>query len=143
MVLDASICVSFLASKDEFHLRTVEWLQHQTAVRAAFFAPTLLLVDVAGVLARLTGRSDVGRQAIVRLRETIDIQFVPLDRDRAESYARLAADLRLRGADATYVAVAREIGVPLVTWDREQRSRAAEIVRVLTPTSVHQDDSSG
>ena len=47
--------------------------------------------------------------------------------------AEVAADLRLRGADAVYVAAARLLRVPLVTWDREQQQRAGAVVVVQMP----------
>jgi len=47
---------------------------------------------------------------------------------------RFAANLRLRGADALYVAVAARLGVPLVTFDQELASRAALAVDVITPS---------
>jgi predicted nucleic acid-binding protein len=47
--------------------------------------------------------------------------------------ARCALDLRLRGADAVYVAVAHSLQVPLITWDREQLTRAAGRIAVRTP----------
>jgi predicted nucleic acid-binding protein len=39
----------------------------------------------------------------------------------------------LRGADAVYVAVARHLGLPLVTWDDELRARAGREVRAIQP----------
>jgi predicted nucleic acid-binding protein len=45
----------------------------------------------------------------------------------------MAADLRLRGAEVVYVAAAYLLQVPLVTWDREQRQRAASVIAVQTP----------
>ncbi len=35
--------------------------------------------------------------------------------------------------DAVYVALARDLGLPLVTWDDEQRTRASTVVTVRTP----------
>ncbi|MFB0535451.1 MAG: hypothetical protein ACETWR_10755 [Anaerolineae bacterium] len=43
---------------------------------------------------------------------------------------------RLRGCDAIYAALARREGVPLVTWDHQQRSRAAPVVEALTPSEA-------
>jgi predicted nucleic acid-binding protein len=57
---------------------------------------------------------------------------VPVDHGLADAAAALAARLRLRGADATYVAVASRLGVPLVTWDDKQRQRAASLVTIHT-----------
>jgi predicted nucleic acid-binding protein len=47
--------------------------------------------------------------------------------------ASLAADVRLRGGDAVYVAAARRLDLPLITWDSEQRQRAAGLVVVRAP----------
>lgn len=143
IVLDASVCVSILFFDDMYHADSLRWWGRQSLIGTRYFAPTLLFVEVAGVLARRTGRPDIGHRTIARLRDEMGIQLVPLDRDRMESYARLAADLRLRGADATYVAVAREIGVPLVTWDGEQLSRAARIIPVFTPDEFPRDEPTG
>ena len=46
--------------------------------------------------------------------------------------ARLASDLRLRAADAVYVAVARTGGA-LITLDAELRDRAASVVAAHSP----------
>ncbi len=47
--------------------------------------------------------------------------------------AKVAANLRLRGADAFYVAAASRLDIPLVTWDQEQMERARGLVNVITP----------
>jgi predicted nucleic acid-binding protein len=55
------------------------------------------------------------------------------DCDFGRVAAQMAADLRLRGAEVVYVAAAYLLQVPLVTWDREQRQRAASVIAVQTP----------
>ena len=45
--------------------------------------------------------------------------------------AQLAAELGLRGADSTYVAVAARLDLPLVTLDVDQRERAGKRVKVM------------
>jgi predicted nucleic acid-binding protein len=52
-------------------------------------------------------------------------------RDRATA---LATSLRLRGADAVYVAVADRLSIPLVTWDPEQLTRAGSRIQVRPPS---------
>ena len=59
--------------------------------------------------------------------------IMPIDRQLGQLAAQLAARLQLCGADAVYVALARQLGLPLVTWDNEQRTRAATIIPVQTP----------
>ena len=45
--------------------------------------------------------------------------------------AHLAAELGLRGADSTYVAVAARLDLPLVTLDIDQGERAAKRIKVV------------
>ncbi|HEV8260717.1 MAG TPA: hypothetical protein VGQ19_08175 [Burkholderiales bacterium] len=45
----------------------------------------------------------------------------------------IAAQYFLRGADAVYAALARQLGTPLVTWDKELLERAAAVVPTFTP----------
>jgi predicted nucleic acid-binding protein len=66
------------------------------------------------------------------------VEINPVDLDLGQESAQLAIDLRLRGADAVYVALARRLGMPLVTWDGEQRERARSAVRVATPEEALQ-----
>lgn len=61
------------------------------------------------------------------------IQIVSLHAALGRHAAWISATYRLRGADAMYVAVADDLGLPLVTWDRELLQRAASIVDVIEP----------
>jgi len=56
-----------------------------------------------------------------------------LDDVLAQEAARLAADLRLRGADAVYLSVAAPRDLPVITWDMQMIRRAPLSVRVQTP----------
>jgi predicted nucleic acid-binding protein len=61
------------------------------------------------------------------------LRLVPIDADLALSAAELSGEHGMRGADALYVATALQLGVPLVTLDREQRLRASAVIVVETP----------
>ncbi|MGH2558398.1 MAG: PIN domain-containing protein [Thermomicrobiales bacterium] len=95
--------------------------------------PTLVTAEVAGAIARLSGNSEAGHQAAARLRSTYGVELFDLDDEREANGAQLAANLRLRGADAIYVAIAHEVGAPLATWDREQRERASVLIHAFEP----------
>jgi predicted nucleic acid-binding protein len=56
-----------------------------------------------------------------------------VDASLARLSADLAAQLQLGGADALYVALAQRLGIPLITWDREQLQRGLAAVTALTP----------
>ncbi len=97
------------------------------------FSPTLLLVEVSAAVARVfndTGRGITLAQAVYRLPGQV---WVSLDESLAEEAARLAANHRLRGADAVYAAVARRHGATLVTLDRQQLERLTPSLTVWRP----------
>ena len=45
----------------------------------------------------------------------------------------VATDLQLRAGDAIYVALAHQLNIPLVSWDKEQLQKASTLVTTYTP----------
>jgi predicted nucleic acid-binding protein len=138
-VVDASVWVSLLATDDVNHEATRQWFDREIAEGARFTAPSLVLVEVAGAMTRRTGAASAGVAAAARVRVLAELELVPLIVDAAERAATIAAGYVLRGADAVYVALASELGVPLITWDRQQRERSSAVVRAVSPA----DDLAG
>ncbi|MCL4370687.1 MAG: type II toxin-antitoxin system VapC family toxin [Chloroflexi bacterium] len=136
MVIDASVWVSYYIAGQEHHEETVAWLDGVIRREGVVLLPSLAMPEIGGALSRRTG--DAGL-AMLALREIIDypqLRIVHSDDRLMEEATRLAVGLPLRGADAVYVSLARSLGHPLITWDREQRLRAAEEVTVLCPTEA-------
>jgi predicted nucleic acid-binding protein len=131
-VVDASVWVSRLVSTDSHHATTTAWFARQEQEGGCLVVPALMPPEVAGAIARRTHDGRLARRALVALLRLPALRLVALDRRLAELAASLAADLGLRGADATYVAVARRLDLPLVTWDRDQRERARRAVTTKT-----------
>jgi predicted nucleic acid-binding protein len=132
VVVDASVWVSALVARDRHHERSRAWLNRQAGEAALTVTPALALPEIAGAISRRTGQATLATRAVSWLLRLPTLRLVPVDHRLADDAASLAGRLRLRGADATYVAVAYRLGVPLVTWDDEQRQRAAPLVTVHT-----------
>ena len=62
-----------------------------------------------------------------------NLRLVRLDHALGIMTSRMAADHQLRGADAFYVAVAAQLNIPLVSWDREQLQRASALITTTMP----------
>jgi len=62
--------------------------------------------------------------------------MIPLDGTLAQQAADVAAQYRLRGSDAVYAAVALRFGSTLVTLDREQRERVADVLNARYPAEA-------
>ena len=133
MVVDASVVVSRLVLHDVHHEASRRWLARHVDGGGLVIAPVLLLPEVAGAVARRTGEPRLARRAVETVLRLPGLRLIPVDEALARSAARLAGRLRLRGADAVYVAAAAGLVLPLVTWDTEQRERAGRLVEVLVP----------
>ena len=134
IVVDASVWVSRLVPQDVHYEASHRWLERYMADGGQLVAPILLMVEVAGAIARRTGEPALAQRAVDNLMYVPALRLVPMDHRLGMVATRLAGDLRLRGADAVYVAVAHHLNIPLVTWDREQRERGGELVVVCTPS---------
>jgi predicted nucleic acid-binding protein len=133
IVIDASVWVSRLVSGDVHHEASRRWLAEQIAQGMPIVGPSLLLAEIAGAISRQTGRPRLARSALRLLERVPGLRLLPLDQRLGTMAGQLAATLGLRGADAVYVATARMLGVPLMTWDLEQRERGGRVVSVRSP----------
>jgi predicted nucleic acid-binding protein len=133
-VVDASVFVSRLLTHDAHHTPTTVWFEGRIAAGALLIVPAIMPAEVAGAIGRrIDGR--VARRAVESLLRLPALRVVAIDRRLGERAAGLAAALGLRGADATYAAIAQQLAIPLVTWDGEQRVRAARAVATASPSS--------
>jgi predicted nucleic acid-binding protein len=133
MVVDASVVVSHLVTHDVHHAASRAWLTGHVSEGGLVVAPALLLPEIAGAVARRTGAPRLARRAVEAVMRLPAFRLVPMDAVLARAAAELAGRLRLRGADAVYIATAATLGLPLVTWDAEQRERAVRIVELVIP----------
>lgn len=124
--------MSALVAGDVHHAVSRSWLE-QRAADQLLVAPSLLLPEVASAVSRATSRPLLARRAVRLLSRLPALRIVAVDAALAEAAARLAGDQRLRGADSVYVALAKQLSLPLVTWDLEQASRASEVIHAGAP----------
>ena len=134
--LDANIFVRDADPRDPDHRTCRELLERLAITSTPLAMPLLVLAEVAGALSREFRDPLRARIFIDLLTLLPNVTFVVLDAGLAQEAAYLAADRAIRGADAVYVAVARRYDCALISLDREQRERAALIVRTLTPTEA-------
>ena len=100
------------------------------------YSPTLLWVEVAAALARVFDSSAQGIALAQVLRILPGHIWVPLDEELAGQAGVIAAEYRLRGADAVYAAVARRYQTTLVTIDQQQINRLRSFLSVCLPADA-------
>ncbi|MDQ3930864.1 MAG: PIN domain-containing protein [Chloroflexota bacterium] len=133
VVVDTSAWVSRLLTQDSNHPAAVTWINQHLLSGGFLISPILLVTETAAAVSRVTGVSARGHIAASRLYTTPEMILVQIDQALVDEATDLAAGLRLRGADSYYVAVARRLGLALVTFDSEQLSRAAPVIATIRP----------
>jgi predicted nucleic acid-binding protein len=131
-VLDASVCVAIFHD-EAGHAAATAWLAAAIVAEEPIVAPVLLLAEVAGALARALLDDRFPMAVIAQLRSRRLLELFPVDEKLAARAAALAASLRIRGADALYVALADQLEIPLITFDRQQLERGGLVVTARTP----------
>ncbi|MCL5997070.1 MAG: type II toxin-antitoxin system VapC family toxin [Chloroflexi bacterium] len=133
VVIDASVWVTSLMTRDASYAAARTWLENYRASGGLQVAPVLLLIEIAGAVVRRTGRPQFARRACDELLRAPELRLVPIDHELGQEATQIAIDLGMRAADALYVALAHKLHAPLVSLDREQAMRADPFVKVVVP----------
>ena len=96
-------------------------------------APVILLAEVAAALSRGIADLRLAHRVVQQLRHSKVIELLPVTLAMAERAATIAADHRIRGCDALYVALADQLRDRLITLDRQQLDRSRTIVIAHQP----------
>ena len=133
VITDASVWVSFFVAADVNYVASRNWIDSHTRASGMLVAPSILLTEVAAALSRRLGRPQLALQVVGSLSRLNLLRIVQMDGQLRTGATDIAANYRLRGADAIYVAAARQLGITLLTWDTEQLTRPASIITAVTP----------
>jgi predicted nucleic acid-binding protein len=131
-LLDTSVLVRF------FHDHDDQLQEHAENLRAAWLddQAQLILLDLSvyelvNVCIRPLGYAGDRARAVVNALFRFRMPMLGVERGLAANAAELAADLGLSGYDASFVAAARRLGVPLITADRRLAGSAGPDVLEL------------
>lgn len=133
VVIDASTWVSRVLPNDSNHATAFTWINLHLARSGALVSPVLLVTETASAVSRITGIPARGHLAASQLLAMPEVSLVQIDQALVEDATDLAASLRLKGADAYYVALAMTLGLPLVTFDKEQLTRTTGVITTIRP----------
>lgn len=132
-VIDASVYVALINAHEREHGSSWTWFEQAKAAQEVVVAPVVLLAEVAAALSRGVGDPVLAHRAVRQLMRSSLIELTPVTKALAGRAAAIAADHRVRGCDAIYVALAEQRGDQLVTLDRQQLERGSAVVAVRQP----------
>jgi predicted nucleic acid-binding protein len=132
-VVDASVCTAFFNAGELQHVPSRSWFREARKGDELVVAPVILLAEVASALGRGLGDEELAQHAVDILRSRRWVELFPVTQALAARAARIAAEQKIRGCDAIYVALAQQLGMELVTLDGQQLERGAAVVKTRTP----------
>ena len=134
--VDASVFLNGFNPYEDGHEQSRRLLALMQEQATPIVVPTLLLPEVAAAVARGRGDAELARRFAATLKQLPNLLLIPLDDVLAQHAIDVAAEHRLGGSDAVYVAVALRFGSALVTLDREQRDRVAGVLETRLPAEA-------
>jgi predicted nucleic acid-binding protein len=132
-VVDASVYIALINAHEPDHAGCWAWFEQAQSAGEPIAAPAILLAELAAALSRGLGDAALAHSAVEQLRHSPIVELIPVTAALAARAAAIAADHRLRGCDAVYVALAHELKDSLVTLDRQQLERGAAVVAARRP----------
>ena len=132
-VIDASVYVALINANESEHANSWAWVEQARAADESIVAPVTLLSEIAAALTRGVGDLRLAHRVVQQLARSEVMQLIPVTLAMAERAALIAAEHRIRGCDAVYVALADQLSDTLVTLDRQQLERGAALVTVRAP----------
>ncbi|HSN78120.1 MAG TPA: type II toxin-antitoxin system VapC family toxin [Anaerolineae bacterium] len=132
-VIDASVYIALINVDEAGHAASWRWYIQTVRSGEHIFAPTIILGEVAAALSRGLNDSDLAHRAVRRLERSRAVELVSVTIILGKAAALVAADHRIKGCDAVYVALAQLRGEYLVTLDRQQLERGSLVVETRQP----------
>ena len=122
--------------QEPFHADANLLLETLAAHGRVLHAPAIVLSEIAAALARGAGDPDLAREAVSLYRRWPGVRITPVDEALGALAAEVAAEYRIRGCDAVYVALAYAEQAVLITLDHQQRERTPSNVPARTPAQA-------
>ncbi len=119
LVFDSNVFVSALDPNDMFHSECRPLFEKLLRFEVESVSPIWVLVEAASVLRRRVQSDVIVRHVWMNLARLPSIHWLEITSDAAERACEIVARTGLRAGDAIVVQVAEELGVPLVTKDKE------------------------
>lgn len=131
-VVDASVYVARTRRSEPGFADAAAFFHRLDVEQRSVYLPAIALPEIAGNIARATGKPRHARRLLAIFMQPY-VYVVDVDATLGRLAANLAAEHRIRGCDAVYVALAQLRNAPLITLDQEQRQRVPLSVTARTP----------
>lgn len=122
-----------LNNQEAKHSDCVRWFQQTRTTGETIRALAISLAKVASTISREVGDSNLALQVVQQIQQSTGTELVTVPPTLAAQAAIIAAQQRIRGYDAIFVALAAQSGETVVTRDQEQLIRGAVVAITYAP----------
>ena len=133
IVIDSSFFVSLFVHKDVNHKKALHLWEDLRRKGIKAIAPTLLLPEVCGVIARVTKDKKYANEVKKMMERWLKIGVLVLKEltvKRANVSADISINFNLKGADAIFVSLAQEFNLKFITFDKEIKRKMKNKIEV-------------
>ena len=135
-VVDSNVWVSALDTKDLFHAECRPVLSKIIHAEIEAICPVIVFAETVCAVRRRTGREDLAAEALRDLSLLAAVTWLDVSLDMAKRACVLGIETGLKGVDSLVVLLAKELGLQLVTKDREMIAKAPAGMTVLEPLQL-------
>jgi len=134
IVIDSSFIVSVFVENEENHKRAKEIFQKLISKEEDIYVPTLLAPEVTGTIRRVM--NDVHFAQIIEetLKSWMDNIFIPKDLTEDSMNSAVDSTIRfgLKGGDAVFVSLAKDLNAQLLTFDEEVKKKIKNKIKLYS-----------
>ncbi|HVR08773.1 MAG TPA: PIN domain-containing protein [Thermoanaerobaculia bacterium] len=127
LALDANLWIAAFDPADVFHADSVAVFAEAARFSLPLAGPSLVVLESICALARRVGDPSFAHAARAQMGDHPALHLEPISDDLLAEAVRLGVEHRLRGIDALYMATARRLGCPLLSWDQELIDRGGAL----------------
>jgi predicted nucleic acid-binding protein len=134
VVLDSTVIFSIFHEKDPFHHLGMEIFNQFMSKKIEVFLPTLAMPEVCGAMKRETKDYKISMIVQSQLEGWIEnniISVKDLTTDRMKYATEDAIEFGLKGADAVFVALAKEMDAKLATFDGNLKDKIKRNIKLF------------
>jgi predicted nucleic acid-binding protein len=131
--VDSSVLVALFNSRHAQHGTAMGWFREAIADGEALRAPVTALAEVAFAISEHTGDKQLARDVVTQIRHSSLFELLPVAMPLAERSMVIAAEHRVSGAEALYLAIAETLNDRLVTLSPDLLAKGNELVETVQP----------
>lgn len=119
VTIDSSVFVASLVTTEKSHHRALEIIESVIEEKVRVILPYTILVEVTLAIVRRTGKEDLAEYVKDFMLNSVNIEFVSLNRIRSLNSIDIGFNCRTRGMDAIVLGVVKEFNTELIAFDKE------------------------